>query len=112
MLTVEFLIDRFSYRSLSNFLSLLFYSYQLSYFDVFDNTADWDVSLMIVSIVGAVLWLHCSLIYMGEFFYEYHGTKENAATVEGREDDGSDSRDTENGGHTTATAASAASIRV
>ena len=67
---------------------------------------------MIVSIVGAVLWLHCSFIYMGAFFYEYHEANNNVATIEGREDDGSDSRDTEKGGHTTATAASAASNRV
>jgi len=41
----------------------------LSYIYLFDNTADWDFSLMIASIVAAVLWLHCSLIYMGSFFY-------------------------------------------
>merc|ERR1711957_848970 len=37
----------------------------LSYFFIFDHTADWDISLMIVYTTAMVLWLHCSLIYMG-----------------------------------------------
>ena len=43
----------------------------LSFFYLFDNTADWDTSLMIVGIFAAVLWLHCSLIYLGGFTYSF-----------------------------------------
>ena len=50
-------------------------SNQLSYFFLFDDTADWDLSLAITSIAAAVLWLLCSLIYIVAFFYEYHEAK-------------------------------------
>ena len=58
---------------------------------------------MIVSIVAAVLWLHCSFIYMGAFFYEYQEAKKNATTIKGREEDESDLRNTKKDGHTPTT---------
>jgi hypothetical protein len=42
----------------------------LSYFYLFDDTADWDVALAIVWVHSSVLWLHCSLIYVGIFVYD------------------------------------------
>lgn len=41
----------------------------LSYFFLFDDTVTWDIGIMIASISAAVAWLHCSLVYVGAFFY-------------------------------------------
>ena len=49
---------------------------------------------MITSVIAAVLWLHCSLIYLGAFIFEYQ-EEANSAPREDEEDDGSDSWDTE-----------------
>ena len=66
---------------------------------------------MIVSIVAAVLWLHCCFIYMGAFFYEYQEAKRNATTIKGREDYGSDLRNTEKDGNTPTTEINSAGSR-
>lgn len=43
---------------------------KLSYFYLFDDTADWDTGLAIAWVFSTVLWLHCSLIYLGVFMYD------------------------------------------
>ena len=42
---------------------------KLSYLFIFDDTSKENVMIMVGSIVSSVLWLHCSLIYVGAFFY-------------------------------------------
>ena len=47
---------------------------KLSYFYLFDDTADWDTGLAITWVFSAVLWLNTGLIYLGVFLYEYDAT--------------------------------------
>jgi hypothetical protein len=51
----------------------------LSYFYLLDDTADWDVPIMVSAIFAAVMWLHCSLIYL-VFFFVYPEAKPDAPT--------------------------------
>ena len=46
------------------------FSIKLSYFYLFDDTADWDTALAITWVFSAALWLHCSLIYLSIFCYD------------------------------------------
>ncbi|KAL7474578.1 hypothetical protein ACHAW6_000549, partial [Cyclotella cf. meneghiniana] len=51
----------------SEFLLGAIIDVMLSYFYLFDDTANWDTGLMIISVFSAVLWVHCSLVYMVVF---------------------------------------------
>ena len=55
---------------------------KLSYFYLFDQSSEWDMTLIFIGIVAAVMWLICSIIYVAAFFYEYHQTKEVDFTTE------------------------------
>jgi len=76
----------------------------LSYIYLFDHTADWDVSLTVVFIAASIMWLNCSLIYLGLFIYEaydYHEEQKNRSTndtFETSEEDRSDLQDARNNG--------------
>ncbi|KAL7516695.1 hypothetical protein ACHAWX_001682 [Stephanocyclus meneghinianus] len=51
----------------SEFLLGAIIDVMLSYFYLFDDTANWDTGLMIIWVFSAVLWVHCSLVYMVVF---------------------------------------------
>ena len=50
---------------------------KLSYFYLFDDTADWDTGLAVAWVFSTVLWLHCSLIYLCIFLYDIFETDDN-----------------------------------
>lgn len=52
------------------FFSHLLLANRLSYFYLFDETADWNTALAVTWVWSATLWLHCALIYLGVFIYD------------------------------------------
>ncbi|KAL7528550.1 hypothetical protein ACHAWF_002604 [Thalassiosira exigua] len=54
----------------AQFILGAFFDVILSYFYVFDDTHEWDTSLMITTVFAAVLWLNCALIYLGSLLYD------------------------------------------
>jgi hypothetical protein len=43
--------------------------WKLSYYNLFDKSADWD-NVQLVSVASALLWLDCSIKYLGLFVHE------------------------------------------